>query len=213
MESNISTHLHVYRRVIKQRGATSSVPSTLLLLYELEVSYTLQMCFPRLASILRSDLHSTRRRFLELHDKMLANSFLSSSGARTLQQAHIATLKEQYSTPEAETPENFRMFIFEWPARIRIGCMRPVFYSSTLKRATYNASSGSTTLLTPTCGSRVQTPTMVASYLITKTHSDLYDDMVGYLRRLPLVDWPSRALVVHLRRTIYPHGWSGSFVR
>jgi len=50
---------------------------------------------------------------------------------------------------------------------------------------------------------------MVASYLIMKTHSDLYDDM----RRLPLVDWPSRALVVHLRRTIYPHGWSGSFVR
>jgi len=50
---------------------------------------------------------------------------------------------------------------------------------------------------------------MVASYLIMKTHSDLYDDMVGYLRHLPLVDWPSRALVVHLRRTIYPYGWSG----
>ena len=54
---------------------------------------------------------------------------------------------------------------------------------------------------------------MVASYLIMKTHSDLYDDMVGYLRRLPLVDWSSRALVAHLCRTIYPHGWSGSFVR
>jgi len=68
-------------------------------------------------------------------------------------------------------------------------------------------------LLLTTCASRVQTPTMVASYLIMKTHSDLYNDMVGYLRRLPLVNWPSRALMVHLRRIIYTHGWSGSFAR
>jgi len=58
--------------------------------------------------------------------------------------------------------------------------------------------------LLTTCGSHVQTPTMVASYIIMKTHTDLYDDMVGYLGRLPLVDWLSRVLVVHLRRTIYP---------
>ena len=33
--------------------------------------------------LLRSDLHSTRPRFLELHYKMLANPLFSSSGART----------------------------------------------------------------------------------------------------------------------------------
>ena len=48
------THLNVYRYVIEQLGATSSVPSTLLLLYELEVSYTLQMCLLRLAPIASS---------------------------------------------------------------------------------------------------------------------------------------------------------------
>jgi len=106
MESNVSTHLHVYRRVIEQRGATSSVPSTLLILHELEVSYTFRCVFSDWGRlVLRSDLHPTRPRFG--------------------QQAYVATLKEQCSTPEAEIPEFFRMYIFEWLARMGIGCMRP----------------------------------------------------------------------------------------
>ena len=40
-------------------------------------------------------------------------------------QAYIATLNEQCTTPEAEIPEDFRMYILEWPARMAIGCMWP----------------------------------------------------------------------------------------
>ena len=82
----------------------------------------------------QSDLHPTRRRFLELYDKMLVNPLFLQSRTWTVdnlkpfdRQAYIATLNEQCNTPEAEIPEDFRMYILEWPARMAIGCMWPGF--------------------------------------------------------------------------------------
>ena len=80
----------------------------------------------------QSDLHPTRRRFLELYDKMLANPLFLQSRTWTMdnlkpfdRQAYIATLNEQCNAPEAEIPEDFRMYILEYPARMAIGCMWP----------------------------------------------------------------------------------------
>ena len=79
-----------------------------------------------------SDIHPTRRRFLELYDRMLSTPlFLQSRGwiVDNLEpfdrQAYMATLNEQCTTPEVEIPEDFRMYILEWPARMAIRCMWP----------------------------------------------------------------------------------------
>ena len=79
-----------------------------------------------------SEIHPTRRRFLELYDRMLANPFFLQSRGWTVdnlepfdRQAYIATLNEQCTTPEAEIPEDFWMYILEWPARMAIRCMWP----------------------------------------------------------------------------------------
>jgi len=79
-----------------------------------------------------SDIHPTRRRFLELFDKMLANPLFFESRAWILdnlkpfdRRAYVATLNEQCTTPEAEIPEDFRMYILEWPARMAVMCLWP----------------------------------------------------------------------------------------
>ena len=40
-------------------------------------------------------------------------------------QSYIATLRSQCTGPEAEIPEDFEMYILEWPARMPIACMWP----------------------------------------------------------------------------------------
>jgi len=79
-----------------------------------------------------SDIHPTGRRFLELYDRMLANEVFLESRTWTLdnlkpfdRQSYIATLREQCTGPEADIPEDFEMYILEWPARMAIGCMWP----------------------------------------------------------------------------------------
>jgi len=79
-----------------------------------------------------SEIHPTRRRFLELYDRMLANHLFFESRIWTLdnlkpfdRDSYITALKEQCTGPEAEIPEDFYMYILEWPARMAIGCMWP----------------------------------------------------------------------------------------
>lgn len=80
----------------------------------------------RLVSL--ADLHPTRRRFWELYDNMLANPLFLESRLWTMvnlksfdREAYIETLLAQCFTPEAEIPEDFEMYILEWPARMAIG--------------------------------------------------------------------------------------------
>ena len=79
-----------------------------------------------------SEIHPTRRRFLELYDRMFANHLFLESRIWTLDNlkpfdrgSYIATLREQFTGPEVEIPEDFHMYILEWPARMAIGCMWP----------------------------------------------------------------------------------------
>jgi len=79
-----------------------------------------------------SEIHPTRRRFLKLYDRMLANQLFLESRIWTMdnlkpfdRDSYIATLREQFTGPEAEIPEDFYMYILEWPARMAIGCMWP----------------------------------------------------------------------------------------
>jgi len=77
-----------------------------------------------------SNIHATRRRFLELYDRMLANDLFLESRTWTLdnlipldRHSYLATLRSQCTGPEAEIPEDFEMYILEWPARMAIACM------------------------------------------------------------------------------------------
>ena len=79
-----------------------------------------------------SDIHPTRRRFLELYDRMLANKLFLESRTWTVDNlkpfdrySYMATLRSQCTGPEAEIPEDFEMYILEWPARMAIACMWP----------------------------------------------------------------------------------------
>jgi len=79
-----------------------------------------------------SGIHPVRRRFLELYDRMLANELFLESRTWTLdnlkpfdRHSYMAVLREQCTRPEAEIPEDFEMYIVEWPARMVIGCMWP----------------------------------------------------------------------------------------
>jgi len=79
-----------------------------------------------------SDIHPTRRRFLELYDRMLANDLFLESRTWTLdnlkpfdRHSYMATLRSQCTGPEAEIPEDYEMYILEWPACMAIACMWP----------------------------------------------------------------------------------------
>ena len=79
-----------------------------------------------------SEIRPTRRRFLELYDRMLANHLFLESRTWTLdnlkpfdRDSYITTLREQFTGSEAEIPEDFQMYILEWPARMAIACMWP----------------------------------------------------------------------------------------
>ena len=63
---------------------------------------------------------------------MLANDLFLESRTWTLdnlipfdRHSYMATLRSQCTGPEAEIPEDFEMYILEWPARTAIACMWP----------------------------------------------------------------------------------------
>jgi len=79
-----------------------------------------------------SDIHPARRRFLELYDRMLANELFLESRTWTLdnlkpfdRHSYMGALSDQCTGPEAEIPEDFEMYILEWPARMAVACMWP----------------------------------------------------------------------------------------
>ena len=69
-------------------------------------------------------MDTTRRRFLEVYEKMLANKLFLESRTWTPNNfkpfdwhSYMAALSEQCAGPEAEIPEDFQMCNLKWPAR------------------------------------------------------------------------------------------------
>ena len=155
MESNVSTHLHVYRRFIGWFGATSCVSSTLLLLHEHEVSYTLQMCFLKLASIgssIWSPPNSSSLSGIRRQDARQSALLLIGRTDTSPFSKHTSPLwKSNARRPRRRSQKIFGCTPSNGLLACGLGVCGQVLYFSALKLATYNTSSGSITLLTPTC--------------------------------------------------------------